>query len=100
MIRYLVHLDHPHKFQYPVSEIECHNGFDSGTAFSASASERHNLISEMIDFCNQNHVIEFSDLCTYALTYRRDDWFPLLCDNSAMVMNLHIKSLRHKANEN
>lgn len=98
MIRYLVHIDHPHKHQYPISEIACHNGFDTGSAFTASASERHDYISEMMRFCYKTHITEFSDLCLYALENRKDDWFPLLCDNSAVIMSSFVKSLRYKFN--
>jgi len=28
---------------------------------------------------------------------RFDDWFPLLCDNSAYIMDSYIKSNRHRA---
>ena len=32
----------------------------------------------------------------YAMENRFDDWFPLLCDNSAFIMNNYIKSIRHR----
>ena len=33
----------------------------------------------------------------YAITVEPDTWFPLLCDNSAVVVNMYIKSQRHRS---
>ena len=39
---------------------------------------------------------EIQDLIDYAIAHRMDDWFPLLCDNSAYVVGTYIKSIRHR----
>lgn len=96
MCRYLIHRDNPEKYQYEFNDIICHQGFDISDYFNATKTERYQLIAEMIDYCSENHVIEFSDLLLYARYNRPDDWFRVLSDNSAMIMNLYIKSLRHK----
>ena len=51
----------------------------------------------MMDFVKDNSIIEFQDLMDYARKYKKDEWFPLLCDNSAIVMINYIKSIRHRA---
>ncbi|WP_428270135.1 hypothetical protein [Enterococcus faecium] len=40
-------------------------------------------------------MTEMKDLIDYALESRFEDWFPLLCDNSAFIMEQYIKSNRH-----
>ena len=57
---------------------------------------RYQYIGEMIDFCDEYNIMEFSDLIDYASRERLEDWFPLLCDNSAYVMEQYIESLRRK----
>lgn len=94
--RYLCHLDNPEKFQYPVDQIVPHGGFDLSSALAPSASERYALIEEMQDFCVTSGCMEFSDLCDYARKQRREDWFPLLCDSCAFIMEKYLKSRRFK----
>ena len=95
-IRYFCHLNHPEKHQYPVNEIKAHNGFDLQKYLEPTTAERHKLIAEMLDFCDEAGITEFKRLRQYASKYRFD-WFALLCDNSAYVVNLELKSARYMA---
>ena len=95
-VRYMAHLDNPEKYQYPVSEIRGHGGFDVAAALVPTSSQRVVLIGEMQDWCLSHHIIEIQDLFDYARLARPDDWYPLLCESCAMVMNLYIKSQRHR----
>lgn len=96
IIRYFCHLDNPDKYQYPISKIVSHGGIDIYDLMKSSASERYSLIREMCLFVEDNNITEFSDLVDYAMTDHFDDWFPLLCDNSAYVVNQYIKSNRER----
>lgn len=96
-VRYMAHLDNPEKAQYSPSDIIGHGGVDLADLLRPSSSERYTLIAEMISFVKENAVFEFQDLMDYAKDYRFDDWFPLLCDNSAYVVNQYIKSQRHRS---
>lgn len=95
VIRYMAHMDNPEKFQYKPSEIIGHGGVDVAEYLKPSSSSRYHLIGEMIDFVRENNIVEMKDLLYYARSERFDDWFPLLCDNSAYIMNSLIKSNRH-----
>ena len=96
LVRYMAHLDNPEKAQYPVSGIIGHGGADVGDLLKPSASERYQLIAEMIDFVRERGLVEFEDLLVYARQERFDDWFPLLCDNSAYILGALLKSRRHR----
>ena len=61
-----------------------------------SSSERYTLIAEILDFVDAENIIEFQDLLRYARKEKFDTWFPLLCDNSAYVVGMYIKSQRHR----
>ena len=100
MVRYMVHLDNPDKVQYDVSSIDAYGGFDLSEMLKANSSERYELIREMIAYIRDNDVMEFFDILNYAEMYRFDDWFPLLCDNSAFVIDRYIKSNRHRLRKN
>lgn len=95
-VRYMAHLDNPEKYQYDISDIVCHGGLDLADLLKPTSSERYSLIAEMQDFVKENGIVEFQDLFDFARSDRFDTWYPLLCDNSAYVISLYIKSQRHR----
>lgn len=97
LVRYMAHLDNPDKFQYSVSDIVGHGGVDIAEMLRPSSSERYSIIKEILEFVKDNSIIEFQDLIDYSYSFHFDDWFPLLCDNSAFIVNSYIKSCRHRA---
>lgn len=97
MVRYMAHLDNPEKFQYNVADIVSHGGVDIAELLRPSSSERYSLIREMTDYIKENQITEFCDFMFYAMSERYDDWFPLLCDSSAYVIGLVIKSQRYRS---
>lgn len=99
MVRYMAHLDNPEKAQYSISDIKAHGGVDISELLRPSSSERYSIISDMIEYIKSDNVIEFQDLMDYARLHHFDDWFPLLCDNSAFVVSQYIKSQRHRATQ-
>lgn len=96
MVRYMAHLDNPEKAQYSPSDIIPHGGVDLAELLRPSSSERYTIIRDMIDYIRSAAVTEFQDLMDYAAAEHFDDWFPLLCDNSAYVVGQYIKSQRHR----
>lgn len=97
MVRYFAHLDNPEKFQYDKTEIIEHAGADVSPYLAVTSAERYELIREMMSFVKEKKIIEMKDLLDYAMNERFDDWFPLLCDNSAYIMDSYIRSNRHRA---
>lgn len=95
LIRYMAHLDNPKKYQYDKSMIIGHGGVDVGEYLKPTNSSRYQLIGEMRQWVDDNACTEFFILFDYAADKRFDDWFPLLCDNSAYIMGEYIKSRRH-----
>lgn len=96
LVRYMAHLDNPEKFRYSISDIIPHGGVDISELLRPSSSERYTIIGEMIDYVKNYGITEFQDLFDFAKSNHRDDWYPLLCDNSAYVVTLYIKSQRHR----
>lgn len=97
LVRYMAHLDNPEKYQYDKSKIISHRGADIADLMRPTASDRYALVREMIEFIDDNDLKEFKDLMDYAMKKRFDDWFPLLCDNSAYVVQQYLKSNRHRS---
>lgn len=96
MVRYFAHLDNPEKYQYPVDQIIGHGGMDVADLLRMSASARYSVIKKMMIFCRENDITEFYELMDYAMAEHFEDWFPLLCDNSAYIVGQYLKSLPRK----
>lgn len=97
LVRYFTHQDNPEKAQYNVADIVGHGGADVSDFLRPSNTERYALIRDMMMYIRSKGVVEFQDLMDYAADEHFNDWFPLLCDNSAFVIGQYIKSQRHRA---
>jgi len=97
LVRYMVHMDNPEKKQYDASLIIGHGGIDVYEYLKPTSSSRYALIGEMMGFIDDNGIVEIKDLLDYSRDNRFDDWFPLLCDNSAYIIGEYIKSYRNGA---
>lgn len=95
LVRYMAHLDSPHKYQYSASDIVAHGGVDIQELLKPTSSARHVLIREMMLFVKENNITEYYQLLDYAMKERFDDWFAILSDSATYVMNAYIKSIRH-----
>lgn len=96
LVRYMAHLDNPEKHQYSTSDIIGHGGADVLELLKPTAASRYYLIKEMSEFVIEHDILYFTELYEFAMWNRFDDWFPLLCDNSAFVMTSVIKSRRQR----
>jgi len=97
MCRYLIHRDNPEKFQYDFKDILCHQGMDVSDYFGATKQERYQAIAEMMEFIEEHNITEFTQFSAYCRRERFDDWFPLVCDSCAYVIDMQIRSQRHGA---
>lgn len=95
-VRYFIHADNPEKAQYRQQDIKIIGSVDLAQYFKLTEDDRHSHIADMIDFIDEQGVTEFNQLLRYARRERRDDWFPLLCDNSAYVIDKYICSVRNE----
>jgi len=95
-VRYFLHLDNPDKYQYDRADLREHCGADVTELLKPTSSSRYQLIREMIGFIRDNGISEFIDFADYAANHRYDDWFPLICDNSAIIIREAVRSNRHK----
>lgn len=88
--RYLCHLDNPDKVQYSPEDVQCLAGADYMSVIGL-AIDKYKAIGEMIDFCEDNCIVSYSELLKYC-RFERFDWFRVLCDNGTLVMKEYLKS--------
>lgn len=100
MVRYFAHLDNPEKYQYPVDQIIGHGGMDIADLLRLSASARYSVIRKICDYVAVSGITEFYEIMDYSAEYHSEDWYPVLCDSAAYVVNQYIKSNRQRSYKN
>lgn len=95
-VRYFIHKDHPHKFQYTPDSVEAYGGFDLSDAFSISKSEKQEILKDILTYIQENDVIEFYTLVNYAMNERSQDWFPVISESYTVFLREYIKSNRYR----
>lgn len=95
LVRYMAHIDDPKKHQYSIADIIGHGGVDVADYLKPTSAARYQIISEMIDFIDENNIVEYRDLVRYA-KFNEQDWFFLLCDSCTYFISAYIKSCRHR----
>lgn len=93
-VRYFIHKDHPHKFQYSQADIEAYGGFDVGDVFQLSKSEKTQMLTDISLFIREFDIKEYWDLLFYAVD-ENADWVQVIQDNSMFFERL-LKSNRHR----
>lgn len=88
--RYLCHLDNPEKAQYKQEDVRSLSGADY-IATIGLVLDKYKAIGEMIDYCELNNIVSYSELLVYC-RQERFDWFRVLCDNGTVVIKEYLKS--------
>ena len=96
--RYLCHLDDPDKEQFGenyLSKITVyHTSIDEYFTICEMSEDRLDCISQMLDFIDEQNIVSFYELLTYA-KYNNRSWFKSLSTNSAYVISCALKSRRY-----
>lgn len=88
--RYLCHLDNPEKAQYNIDDVRSLCGADYSDVIGLP-SDRYRVLGEIVDFCDAEGIVSYSDLVIYARTYR-PDWFRVLADSGTYFVSEYLKS--------
>lgn len=96
-VRYFIHLDHPHKFQYNASDITSHCGFDAMQYLEQSTTEKRESLKEILLYCQENHIFEYADLIDALLADGHDDWFIVATERSTLPISCYLKSSRYRS---
>lgn len=99
MVRYMIHLDNPEKHQYKKEDIKCHGGFEVEDYFGRSLAENRTILKEIVTFCRDNEIIEFSTLVDIVLDIGNDDWVDIITCRNTLFLSVYLKSRRFLSNE-
>lgn len=92
--RYLCHLDSFHKVKYKTTDVYSFGGADYQSTINL-VIDKISAVKEMILFCQEEHIYEFSDLVDYCIS-ERDDWFRFLVEGSTSFVDKYLKSKLYK----
>lgn len=95
-LRYFTHKDNPEKYQYSDADTVAVRIDYNGLVKELTASDRHTILKEMIDFIKNNNITEFIDFADYCCNERFDDWFCVLADTNTLLIKEIIKSNHFK----
>lgn len=91
--RYLLHLDHPHKFQYSFDALESF----SGASALDLAAPIGDPSGDVMSWVREQGILEYCDLIDYCLDQKRE-WY-VWCRNHTVFLRGYLMSARHKAEQ-
>lgn len=92
--RYLCHMDDPDKHQYDTTEVHSLCGANYMLEIMSKAELKNSklaMITEIIQFCDDNMVFFYADLIRYCIAYR-PDWLEMLISYNGHIVKDYIKS--------
>lgn len=97
MVRYMIHMDNPEKYQYDRAAIEPHGGIDIDKYFELSVSQVEEVLSDMSAFILENSIDNFGDFISYCLSPQAPEgWFGVAATRATMYLNKVIDSVYQK----
>lgn len=96
MIRYFVHADQKQKAQYNKKDIQSFNGADIDNLFEKNDKEIYGMLSDILEFIEDNTITEFIDLLNHCRKESLTDWFPLVSGKYSYLLTQAVNSKRFK----
>lgn len=96
MVRYLIHMDNPEKYQYKREDIKCVGGADIDKYFELSMSSRMIILWEIVEFIKENEIDNFADFIAFCIETGNRDWFDVAMNHNTLAINKLIDSIYQK----
>ena len=96
MIRYLVHLDDPDKYQYNREDIRVYGNIDVKEYLYTKKEYQYEILKEILDFCQVYDVQEYSTIVNYSKD-ERPAWFPYVTKVFRATIDSYVRSQRYAA---
>ena len=96
MIRYLVHLDDPDKYQYNREDIRVYGNIDVKEYLYTKKEFQYEILKEILDFCQVYDVQEYSTIVNYSKD-ERPAWFPYVTKVFRATIDSYVRSQRYAA---
>ena len=96
--RYLCHMDDPDKHQYDTTEVHNLCGANYMLEIMSKTELKSNrlaMITEIIQFCDDNVIFYYADLIRYCIIHK-PEWLELLVSYNGHIIKDYIKSSAYK----
>lgn len=95
---YLIHKNHPDKFQYSEDEIEYVNGFDIKELIALSEKDKAATKISILNDIRNLKITEYSKLLNYYMEHEEYEKFNVAA-SSTIMLNAYITSMRNILNK-
>lgn len=95
LVRYMIHMDNPEKYQYPRDEIIGHNGADVESYFELTYTNRLTLMKDIITYIYENEITNYADFLMLCIL-ESDDWFDIAINSNTIAINKMLDAMYHK----
>lgn len=92
LVRYMIHMDNPEKYQYKREDIIAHGGADVDAYFELSASSKDAILWEMIAYIRENKVTSFAKFMGHIQDSDDHDWFEIATRRNTLAIKAMIES--------
>lgn len=92
LVRYMIHMDNPEKFQYNREDIVGHGGADVAGYFELTATNRLELLKEIMIYIYENEVENYADFVMICIQ-QSDEWFDVAVNYNTMAINKMIDAV-------
>lgn len=95
LVRYMIHMDNPEKYQYKLTDIVGHNGADVATYFEMSVTQKLEVMKDIVRYIYDNRVDNFADFLMVCIE-NSDDWFSIAVNHNTLAINKLIDAVWQK----
>lgn len=96
MIRYLVHLDDPDKYQYSREDVKVYGNINVKEYLYSKKEYQFEILKEILDFCETYDIQEYSTIVNYSKD-ERPTWFPFVTKVFRGAIDSYVRSQRYAA---
>lgn len=93
--RYLIHQDHPDKYQYDEKDVISLNGFSAQDIIELTKSEKLKIKKDLTKIIFDMQIIEYAEFMNYTILNHNDNYFEIASSNT-IYFNSYISSMRNK----
>lgn len=95
LVRYMIHLDNPEKYQYSRDEIVGHGGADVESYFELTKTNKISVMKDIIAYIYENEIDNYADFLMICIQ-KSDEWFDVAINNNTLAINKMIDGIWQK----
>lgn len=95
LVRYMIHMDNPDKYQYDFNDIVAHGGADIDSYFELTKTSKIKVMREIVEFIYNEQIDNYADFLMVCIE-KSDEWFDVAINYNTLAINKMIDGIWHK----